>query len=61
MYCITLSMIRDFKYSNVSIATMKFLYGVHTCEEGSKLSGEMVFLLMTEECGPDAHKNCATL
>jgi hypothetical protein len=32
----TLSVIRDFKYSNGSVATRKFLSVVHTCGEGWK-------------------------
>jgi len=43
----TLSMIRDFKYSNGSVATRQFLSVVHTCGEGWNLSGQMVFQLMT--------------
>ena len=51
MLHITLSMIRDFKYINGSVATRKFLSVVRTCQEGWKLSGQVAFLLMTEDSG----------
>ena len=61
--CIILSMIRGFKYSYGSVASRKFLYVVRTCGEGWKLSGQMAFLLMTEDSGPCEvwHKNCTAL
>jgi len=41
-----LSMIRSFKYSNVSVATREFLSIVHTCGERMKIE---VVVLMKEK------------
>jgi len=43
-----MSMIRSFKYSNVSVATREFLSVVHTCGERMKIE---IVLLMNENFG----------